>query len=472
MDAIYANAHLTLIAAAGADSTYGLPGVSRPRISQPSLCNRQMTMFPAAPNAHSIIHESYWNTRAWTYQEAVLSRRVLIFTDHHVIFQCGPKLCTETIQSPAFDDDPDRIYPPERLPFDFDPQDPDGWNSWTHLKRTTQQIAQYSVKNLTYASDRLNACLGLLNNKEAAYPEIYHVWGVPVSFIGGAWNLMLAWSSTEPRTRQAAFPSWSWAGWSGSAPVSYATESWPGKTYPYALEPQYHVWLAADDGRDPAHLIPLEYFVKWHNDLYGWSVGSRYIKIQGFLRSVTLEVPTRRRRGSGERPPTAKDVHVVIPGPRLDKLVPLAVDDADFDLSTLERRPFFALQVTAASPDPYLDTPWFVVVSRKPDSDDATYERIGLFKLTSVQDDDGEYRAYREPGDTLLWDVCSKYREENSFVRAAGPGGDRDIVEVPRDNRGNKLCGKPGARLPLYAEEESTVKAWMSSLEKAEIWLG
>ncbi|KAF9636489.1 hypothetical protein BFW01_g7385 [Lasiodiplodia theobromae] len=86
MDSIYQDAAFTIIAAAGDDADYGLPGVStRPRTSRTScrvgnflvlssgLHNGTETEY--RPNQTDVLSQSKWNSRAWTYQEGLLSRR-------------------------------------------------------------------------------------------------------------------------------------------------------------------------------------------------------------------------------------------------------------------------------------------------------------------------------------------------------------------------------------------------------------
>jgi Heterokaryon incompatibility protein (HET) len=74
MGLIYTNAEAIVVAAAGPDSSFGLPGAGyrkrqfqrQARIGKVSLCS---TM----PDPKLIISGSKWMTRAWTYQEGALS---------------------------------------------------------------------------------------------------------------------------------------------------------------------------------------------------------------------------------------------------------------------------------------------------------------------------------------------------------------------------------------------------------------
>ncbi|KAF2140414.1 uncharacterized protein K452DRAFT_230998, partial [Aplosporella prunicola CBS 121167] len=90
MHLIYANAVVTFIASAGENPSYGLPGApgSRKRRAQSAVRvgNQQFTSTGGAPTF--LLRRSKWWKRAWTYQEALLSRRCLVFTDDKVLFQC------------------------------------------------------------------------------------------------------------------------------------------------------------------------------------------------------------------------------------------------------------------------------------------------------------------------------------------------------------------------------------------------
>ena len=101
MDAIYQNANLTIVSAAGTYESHDLPRVSSAqRTPQNATRSRDVTAmwYPADP--HSTIVKSNWSTRGWTFQEAVLSRRRLVFTDDQTYFEFGTMSCLESIQYP------------------------------------------------------------------------------------------------------------------------------------------------------------------------------------------------------------------------------------------------------------------------------------------------------------------------------------------------------------------------------------
>jgi hypothetical protein len=102
MGEIYVRSALTIIAAAGTGPDHGLPGVSVPRIPQLSA---QIGKYTIADLGFLVkdMWRSKWDTRAWTYQEGLLSARRLVFTDHAVYFQCREMYCYENLTLPIYD---------------------------------------------------------------------------------------------------------------------------------------------------------------------------------------------------------------------------------------------------------------------------------------------------------------------------------------------------------------------------------
>jgi hypothetical protein len=100
MDTIYKRSAVIIIAAAGDDENYGLPGVGNElRCCRPSIQVGSTTLvFTHGHPSHSIT-TAKWSSRAWTYQEAVLSRR-LVFTEEQVYFECDSMNCFESLNAP------------------------------------------------------------------------------------------------------------------------------------------------------------------------------------------------------------------------------------------------------------------------------------------------------------------------------------------------------------------------------------
>lgn len=98
MDAIYNCSALTVVAASGRHADVGIPGVSIERIHGPCVEEigrvQVSTMSPSytdLENSRSLT----WNTRGWTFQEKILAKRLLLFTDYQVYFKCAESIWVE-----------------------------------------------------------------------------------------------------------------------------------------------------------------------------------------------------------------------------------------------------------------------------------------------------------------------------------------------------------------------------------------
>ncbi|KAF4466688.1 hypothetical protein FALBO_6453 [Fusarium albosuccineum] len=90
MDLIYERAWLTVVASGGHDANARLPGV------QEGTRKGSHNTFEVIPGVEmgvvtgldGLLKSSVYNTRAWTFQEQVLSRRVLYFIEDKVFYRC------------------------------------------------------------------------------------------------------------------------------------------------------------------------------------------------------------------------------------------------------------------------------------------------------------------------------------------------------------------------------------------------
>ncbi|OCL09749.1 hypothetical protein AOQ84DRAFT_290642, partial [Glonium stellatum] len=88
MGVIYQQAAVTLVAAAGSDTSFGLPGISRLRSRQPSVEIGGVTLLLYSGIGSTDIRDSAWMSRGWTYQEGFLSNRRVYFTESQVYSEC------------------------------------------------------------------------------------------------------------------------------------------------------------------------------------------------------------------------------------------------------------------------------------------------------------------------------------------------------------------------------------------------
>lgn len=227
MDYIYTQADLTIVAAAGDHSDYGLPGVStQPRSLRQGLRIGNYVLMSCwrDTNLAHALKKSKWMERAWTYQEALLSKRRLFFTDYCYLHDCG-KCYTEGDESVLFEswrNCPKRVTH-GRVKLQSQ------WMAYHVFPSSTdmcERIEEYSRRQLSYQSDALNAVAGVLQTYESTIIPEYHYFGLPIfrPFLReadpattsmDAFVQSLRWSleGLQVRERRLEFPSWSWVGW-------------------------------------------------------------------------------------------------------------------------------------------------------------------------------------------------------------------------------------------------------------------
>ncbi|PMD14921.1 hypothetical protein NA56DRAFT_531496, partial [Hyaloscypha hepaticicola] len=90
MDKIYECAFATIIAMSGSNANCGLPGLGGPgkRTQQIYAEFGENLVVEELPRLDEIVDQSPWASRAWTYQEGLLSRRRIFFTEHQLYFVC------------------------------------------------------------------------------------------------------------------------------------------------------------------------------------------------------------------------------------------------------------------------------------------------------------------------------------------------------------------------------------------------
>jgi hypothetical protein len=265
MDIIYQNAELTIIAAIGQDPTYGLPGVSlRKRKPQHlTTCSKIGKHFLISTQSWSkeVVETTKWKTRAWTYQEGLLSRRRLVFAEEQMYFECYGMYCYESVHFPlqtlhrkdmqSFKS----VFCSEKLIGIF----PKGVG--TTSIEIVQRIEEYSGLNLTNPSDILRGMLGIFNAFQRSRLGIYHCLGIPIlpSITQGVkpiegWTpsmgffFGLFWDLQERSERRNGFPSWSWTGWQGPVKWKWAWAD-PMKWLEVKIDPGVQLSVELIDGQ-------------------------------------------------------------------------------------------------------------------------------------------------------------------------------------------------------------------------------
>lgn len=243
MDKIYGSAVLTIVAACGDDAGAGLPGVRKGtrrgnmlvleldgiRICRRIRSNLFATHLAVGFRDNYLDLDSVYPSRAWTFQEGVLSTRVLVFTKEQVYFECERcTWCEEThwesdevdfigwraIKNPTADDLWEDNF--DRNAYDG-PSDHSGQPKSPDL--TYANIVRiYSSKILTHDDDILNACRGVLSSiEEREQSDFFHAlrtehFGNDLLFNLG--RILLPRFPLQT-SMECGFPSWSWLSWKG-----------------------------------------------------------------------------------------------------------------------------------------------------------------------------------------------------------------------------------------------------------------
>ncbi|KAH8653996.1 hypothetical protein BGZ60DRAFT_533087 [Tricladium varicosporioides] len=161
MDVIYLGAHFTIVSACGVKSRGGLPGVRRgSRPIQRREIAGNITLVVAQPELGPALQGALWQTRAWTFQKATLSSRLLIFTNSGVFFRCSQELWHEDVQLELLPQHGKKVTNIE-IEASTCPFWKDVISSDMDYCGYAQLIAHYTPRAMTNQSDGLNAFIGL-----------------------------------------------------------------------------------------------------------------------------------------------------------------------------------------------------------------------------------------------------------------------------------------------------------------------
>jgi hypothetical protein len=219
MGAIYSNSHVTIAADWSPDTNGGCYHPTANSLSKDIEDMVKITNILSDGRESSIYFATYYkyempdidksvlNTRAWAFQERLLSRRILHYTDKQIYWECRTQVCTEDLipRSPGQSSYPGILT--SVLQSRSSVGDKSGvvdlWNSFIISK-------SYAARKLTYASDRLPAI--------SALARVFSHF-ISSSYLAGLWDYDLVsglcWhrkGNSQPGVRlNNTCPSWSWA---------------------------------------------------------------------------------------------------------------------------------------------------------------------------------------------------------------------------------------------------------------------
>ncbi|KAF2644486.1 HET-domain-containing protein [Massarina eburnea CBS 473.64] len=243
MDIIYGASSLTVVAACGADSEAGLPGVHPTNTRSTQIVGKVGDQAFVSVNDDPMqrFWESTWCQRAWTFQEFLLSKRHLIFLPEQVVFHCKTTAYCED-HSLEYIDDPHKLttsvpaWTKSYLLGAFGLPVRSKWSNNIFFPEIfINQFYSVWLKNflkrrLTVASDILFAFEGALSASTCHLGSFHH--GIPVDYFCEClhWGVVTTsrYTAKDPRQgliqRREGFPSWSWAGWMWDIAYAYFEE--------------------------------------------------------------------------------------------------------------------------------------------------------------------------------------------------------------------------------------------------------
>lgn len=259
MNRIYSHASATIVAAEGFDADFGLYGVSkRERITR--YCsifkniaiNEMGGMDPA-----SYIKSRPWNSRGWTYQEAMFSPRLLFFTAYGVIAE-------QAGGGNWFENDFHRGLSSLR------------WGTAFYLYSDYAKVIEHMFcRAFSREEDVLDASLGI-------FQEVYgnaHRFGLPLREFDSAllWFRKDASARRRRATERRTFPTWSWSSICGHVEQAEAIDGESVAT-----------WAFLETGAFGTRRVVFPYLQYRERRYISWIDTSRTIMIwkNGFMRSA------------------------------------------------------------------------------------------------------------------------------------------------------------------------------------------
>ncbi|KAF2193520.1 HET-domain-containing protein [Zopfia rhizophila CBS 207.26] len=270
MRQIYSAAKCAIVAVSADTAEVGLLGTA--------LANGLRTC-DSVDSLNRLIDSSPWSSRAWCYQEKVLSHHAILFTSGGIYMQCqngtydakGTPLtsCEDNQNLAKFN----TVGGMLSVPYGKD------------LESFISAVEHYSQRKLTKQEDRMDAFQGIfrryggiLNGKKSSF-----CCGLPIS----AFDQTFCWRTRlhNPHLRNKAFPSWSWLGWNdavsfdrkmiqlgGTSQMIYNSDNWSSDDYAHARQLRKPAQNQVRDGNKFG--FPASAGGTFYNDPDRWLCGS------------------------------------------------------------------------------------------------------------------------------------------------------------------------------------------------------
>ncbi|KAF4458054.1 hypothetical protein F53441_129 [Fusarium austroafricanum] len=208
MDLIYERAWLTVIAGCGHDANARLPGVQE---GTRKSSDNTVEVIPGVEmgvvtGLDGLLQSSVYDSRAWTFQEQVLSRRCLYFIDNKVFFRCRAAQHAEHFVD---------IWLSSHVGVSLGSMLPQARLMANPELDLSLMLFYYAKRALTSQNDASRALAGI-TSRIAEAMKCRFFQGLPTAMfdrfiVFKAYGTILH--------RRSSFPSYSWTGWRGSIDV-------------------------------------------------------------------------------------------------------------------------------------------------------------------------------------------------------------------------------------------------------------
>lgn len=189
---VFIHAHITIVAACGSHSNSGIFYMD---------LGDEIYKKPNASRFRKVMSGTAWDGRGWTFQEKILSRRLLIFTTTGPYFLCARRLYSPGGSMAITPESVDRPLSLGRV------------ECGRQLDKFLEIVQGFSTRqfamerDITFAMHAITSPLGsMMDGKQNTF-----LWGIPTCVLDELLCWRVEWH--DPDARRPRFPSWSWYAW-------------------------------------------------------------------------------------------------------------------------------------------------------------------------------------------------------------------------------------------------------------------
>lgn len=249
MGQIYRSSLITLVAGSPKHRTL-LPPPDTPAHQQLLFTTastappRKLTLITQPPPLLRQLSLSPWTTRSWTFQEGHLAPRLAFFNPPYPLsFVCNSGLFSPTLHSGPYGH-ACHLPPLELNCYIYNLVSGRQWlatSEWSFADYAII-VSFYSIRELSFESDKLNAlggCLTAIGQRKG----VEFLWGMPTA----EFHYSLLWTG-EDGERRDGFPSWCWAGWVNKRNRFRKSRKSPTDFFLLPRRPSEQKWLGKGGG--------------------------------------------------------------------------------------------------------------------------------------------------------------------------------------------------------------------------------